>query len=196
MSSARRAPDGADGWYRGGVTLTWDVVDAESPSSLAKIGCVDQTVAADQPETLYSCSATSAGGSSGPVTVSIKRDGTAPTVLCGAADGLWHTDDVVITCTAFDALSLLLDAADASFVLTTSVADGTETAVRPPTAGPSPTTPATSSTSARSAAQDRQEGSGRRCDAADGAGTVERGFPALPDGARVLRTPRMRRSRS
>ena len=122
------SPDGADGWYRGDVTLTWMVGDAESPFSLAKIGCVDQTDVADQPETVYSCSATSAGGSSGPVTVSIKRDGTVPTVLCGTADALWHADDVVITCTASDALSLLLHAADASFVLTTNVVEGTETA--------------------------------------------------------------------
>ena len=121
------APDGANGWYRGGVTLTWTVVEAESPSSLAKAGCIDQAIAADQVETVYSCSATSAGGASGPVTIAVKRDGTAPTVLCGTADALWHADDVAILCTAFDALSQLLDTADASFVLSTSVADGNET---------------------------------------------------------------------
>ena len=120
-------PDGLNGWYRGGVTLTWTVDDPES--SLTKTGCADQAVSADQAANEYSCSATSAGGTTGPVTVTIKRDGTAPTVSCGAADALWHADDVAIACSAFDTLSQLLDSADASFVLTTSVADGTETDV-------------------------------------------------------------------
>jgi hypothetical protein len=119
------SPDGANGWYRGSVTLTWTVADPES--SLATTGCVDQTISTDQASTEYSCSATSAGGTSGPVTVTIKRDGTPPDVLCGTADGLWHADDVEISCTASDALSLLLQSSDADFVLTTSVPDDTET---------------------------------------------------------------------
>ena len=119
------APDGTNGWYRTGVTLTWTVEDAQS--SLTKTGCVDQTVSSDQDATVYSCSATSAGGTAGPLTVSIKRDAAAPNVSCGTADGAWHADDVAIACTAFDTLSQLLHAADGSFALTTNVADGTET---------------------------------------------------------------------
>ena len=51
-----------------------------------------------------------------------------PSITCGAADGLWHADDVSIVCTASDEGSGLANPADASFVLTTSVPAGTETA--------------------------------------------------------------------
>lgn len=55
-------------------------------------------------------------------------DKKAPSVNCGSADGNWHPDDVSITCTAGDGGSGLADSADASFNLSTNVADGTETA--------------------------------------------------------------------
>jgi hypothetical protein len=74
------APDGSNGWYKSNVSLTWTVTENESPSSLAKTGCVDQNITADQAETTYSCSATSAGSSAGPVDVKIKRDATVPSV--------------------------------------------------------------------------------------------------------------------
>jgi len=73
------SPDGADGWYTSDVTLTWTVTENESPSSLVTTGCDDQNITADQTEATYSCSATSDGGSAGPVDVSIKRDATKPT---------------------------------------------------------------------------------------------------------------------
>jgi hypothetical protein len=72
------SPDGENGWYKSNVTLTWTVTENESPSSLVKTGCVDQEITSDQFETTYSCSATSDGGSAGPVEVKIKRDATAP----------------------------------------------------------------------------------------------------------------------
>jgi hypothetical protein len=71
---------GLNGWYTSDVALTWIVEEPQSPSSLVKAGCVDQSITADQTETSYSCSATSVGGSSGPVSVVIKRDASAPTV--------------------------------------------------------------------------------------------------------------------
>jgi hypothetical protein len=78
------SPDGSNGWYTSDVTLTWTVTESDSPSSLVTSGCVDQDIAADQVETNYSCSATSAGGSAGPVSVAIKRDATAPHDVSGA----------------------------------------------------------------------------------------------------------------
>jgi hypothetical protein len=78
------SPDGANGWYTSDVTLTWTVTENESASSLVKTGCVDQNITADQQETSYSCSATSDGGSAGPVTAKIKRDATAPSVVVTA----------------------------------------------------------------------------------------------------------------
>lgn len=103
-------PDGSNGWYKSDVTLEWTFTENESPSSLIKTGCVDQSITADQAETTYSCSATSAGGSAGPVAVSIKRDSTAPTVAYISAAGTaglngWYTSPVTATFTATDALS-------------------------------------------------------------------------------------------
>ena len=107
---APASPDGNNGWYRSDVTLTWNVSEPESPNSLAKTGCVDQSVTVDQAEMTYSCSATSAGGSSGPVSVSIKRDATPPTVALvgGPANGASYyfgSVPAAPTCTASDALS-------------------------------------------------------------------------------------------
>jgi hypothetical protein len=54
-------------------------------------------------------------------------DATGPTVNCSEADGAWHEEDVIISCTASDEVSGLADPADATFSLSTSVAGGTET---------------------------------------------------------------------
>ena len=56
----------------------------------------------------------------------LKVDKKAPDVSCGSADGLWHAADVAIGCVASDGGSGLDVAADASFDLTTDVAQGTE----------------------------------------------------------------------
>ncbi len=74
------SPDGLNGWYKSNVTLTWTVTEPQSPNSVEKTGCVDQNITTDQAATPYSCSVTSAGGSAGPSSVTIKRDATVPTV--------------------------------------------------------------------------------------------------------------------
>jgi hypothetical protein len=61
----------------------------------------------------------------GPITGN-KVDKKAPTVSCGTADADWHGGQATIPCTASDAGSGLAEAGDASFDLTTNVADGTE----------------------------------------------------------------------
>ncbi|MGE5690005.1 MAG: PxKF domain-containing protein [Pseudomonadota bacterium] len=103
------APEGDNGWYRSDVTLTWSVSDTESPNSLQKTGCVDQSIAADQAETTYSCAATSAGGSTGPVSVSVKRDATLPTITGSASPAAnangWNNTDVTVSFTCADATS-------------------------------------------------------------------------------------------
>ena len=107
------APDGANGWYASDVTVQWSVSEPESPNSLTKTGCVDQSITADQTPQTYSCSATSAGG--GPVgnSVTIRRDATAPTGVAfvgGPVDGGLYFPNTVPgpgTCTADDATSTL-----------------------------------------------------------------------------------------
>jgi hypothetical protein len=107
------SPDGNNGWYKSDVTLTWNVTENESPSSLVTTGCVDQNITADQAETTYSCSATSDGGSAGPVSVSIKRDATAPTVTVtptrGPDQNGWYNAPVNFDTAGTDATSGVSD---------------------------------------------------------------------------------------
>ena len=68
------APDGANGWYRGPVSVTWAVSDAESPI-VTPTGCA--AAAPGDGVAPLTCSATSAGGTTS-VPVTIKRDSTPP----------------------------------------------------------------------------------------------------------------------
>lgn len=103
------SPDGSNGWYKSNVTLTWTVSEPESPSSLAKTGCVDQSITSDQAATTYTCDASSAGGSAAQVSVTIKRDATAPTISGSpspAANGAgWNNSNVTVSFTCADAIS-------------------------------------------------------------------------------------------
>ena len=85
------------------------MTEPESPNSLEKTGCDDQTVTSDQAATTYTCAATSDGGTTAVTSVTIKRDATAPT-LAGAATTLadaagWYNGNVTVHWTASDALS-------------------------------------------------------------------------------------------
>jgi hypothetical protein len=112
------SPDGLNGWYRSDVSLAWSVVESESPNSLVTAGCVDQSITADQFEITYACSAMSAGGSAGPLDVSIKRDATLPDVSGApttAPNGAgWYNGDVAIDWTCSDATSGVADCPDDS----------------------------------------------------------------------------------
>jgi hypothetical protein len=100
---------GQNGWYTSDVTLDWTVTENESPETLDLNGCSDVTVSADQAATNYSCSASSEGGNAAEQTVSIKRDGTAPTVSYTSASGTvvnnWYTTPVTATFTGTDDFS-------------------------------------------------------------------------------------------
>lgn len=106
-------PDGTNDWYRSAVTLDWTVTEGDSPSTLVLAGCTDQAVTVDQLPTNYTCSASSSGGSAETVTVSIKKDGTAPTVSYADATGTagnngWYTSNVSARFAATDATSGLV----------------------------------------------------------------------------------------
>jgi hypothetical protein len=68
------APDGANGWYRGPVTVTWDTPDPESPV-VDPVGC--GAASPGDGTSVLTCNATSAGGTTS-VPLTIKRDSTAP----------------------------------------------------------------------------------------------------------------------
>ena len=67
---------GANGWYTGTVSVTWNVTDPESTVS-SKSGCANVSLTTDTSGVTYTCQATSSGGSSSK-SVTIKRDGTPP----------------------------------------------------------------------------------------------------------------------
>ena len=73
---------GSNGWYRGNVTVSWTVDEAESAVTSAP--CVPTIISADTPGQAVMCSATSAGGSSSE-SVTIKRDATAPALAPAVA---------------------------------------------------------------------------------------------------------------
>lgn len=102
--------DGLAGWYKNAVTLNWTVAEPDSPSTLAPTGCESKTVELDQLEETYSCSAQSGGGAAEAVSVSIKKDGTAPTASYTTATGTlgdngWYRSDVEALFTGADATS-------------------------------------------------------------------------------------------
>jgi CSLREA domain-containing protein len=68
---------GSNGWYRGNVTVSWSVDDAES--AVTSAACAPTIVSADTPGQGVTCSATSAGGTE-LESVTIRRDATAPSL--------------------------------------------------------------------------------------------------------------------
>jgi hypothetical protein len=108
--TASSTPPGDNGWHRGDVTLHWDVSDPESPTTVTTVGCEDVLVTADQPETAYTCTATSGGGTT-TRSMTVKRDATPPLVTAAidplSPDGTnsWYVTQPTVTITCGDALS-------------------------------------------------------------------------------------------
>src|SRR5439155_18739517 len=133
ITGSRSPAANSNGWNNTNVTVSFNCADAGSVQS----GIVTNTVAgqtlssegAEQSVTNTGSCVDKAGNTANPVTISgINIDKTLPTVLCGSTDGLWHASDVSIACNASDGGSGLANAAAASFNLSTSVPNGTETA--------------------------------------------------------------------
>ena len=76
---------GQNGWYTSDVTLSWTVIDNELAVT-SQTGCDPATITSDQPETSYTCSATSVGGTNS-ITATIKRDATSPVVAVTGVTG-------------------------------------------------------------------------------------------------------------
>jgi hypothetical protein len=69
---------GSNGWYVSDVTLSWTVTDGQSPIT-SQTGCSTTSITADTTGTVYTCSATSSGGTTSR-SITIKRDATRPTL--------------------------------------------------------------------------------------------------------------------
>ena len=123
---------GSNGWYTGDVTVTWSVVDTESAAVVdagCGIGFVD-TLASDTAGATFSCTATSAGGTSSKTTSTLKRDATPPTITAAAttapnANG-WYSGDVTIHFTCSDVTSGVASC-PADVVMTASGSSATPT---------------------------------------------------------------------
>lgn len=71
---------GDNDWYTTDVGVSFTVVDPESAILSRTGGCDGLSVTSDTTGNTVSCSATSAGGPSGPVSVTVKRDATKPVI--------------------------------------------------------------------------------------------------------------------
>ena len=139
-------PANLNGWNKADFTVNFNATDGPGPcGSGVKDITVDSVGAVTSGPTTTSGGTTSlfigtegittihyhatdnAGNVESTKTLVVRLDKTNPSVVCAAADGLWHAADVSLGCSASDALSGLNNPADASFSLTTSVPAGTET---------------------------------------------------------------------
>ncbi|MFN8485155.1 MAG: choice-of-anchor Q domain-containing protein [Anaerolineae bacterium] len=98
------------GWYNANVSVVWTVTESES-RVLSSTGCDPTSITADTTTdgTTLTCSATSVGGTSDPVSVTIKRDATKPTISAAATSqpnsNGWYNGPVTVRFTCNDGLS-------------------------------------------------------------------------------------------
>ena len=79
---------GDAGWYMSDVEISWSVTDDESPITATQ-GCESRVVSSDTTGVTLTCVGTSSGGTTS-VSVTIRRDATAPTMSCEATPAeLW-----------------------------------------------------------------------------------------------------------
>jgi hypothetical protein len=109
-------------------SITYSATGAGPIASTTIPGAVASFTLSTEGQTTISFFAKDAGGNSEePKTLTIKIDKTRPTVGCATADGGWKATDVSLSCAASDTGAGLVTASNASFSLTTSVPNGTET---------------------------------------------------------------------
>lgn len=107
---------GNDGWYVSDVTVSWTASDPES-DIVSTTGCSDSHVLSDTDGITFTCSATSAGGTTS-TNVTIRRDATAPIVQATRTpepnEYGWNNTDVTVTYSATDAMSGVVGSATAT----------------------------------------------------------------------------------
>ena len=97
--------EGDNGWFVSDVTVSWTVEDLDSDVTSSS-GCEASTQSTDTGGQDFTCSATSAGGTNS-VTVTVKRDATAPTITSSRSAppnaNDWYNTAVTVSYTASDA---------------------------------------------------------------------------------------------
>jgi hypothetical protein len=93
---------GQNGWYTSDVNVGWTITDESIVRT--STGCGTTPLTADTAGQLFTCDATTAGGSNSN-NVTVKRDATPPTVTCGAAPSFAQGAGGTVSATVTDALS-------------------------------------------------------------------------------------------
>ena len=111
---------GSNGWYTSDVEVAWTTIDDNAPVS-ATTGCGTSFVTADTAGVTFTCTASSAGGSS-TASVTVKRDTTPPQLSFSAPAPApnsmsWFASDVSIAFDATDATSGVASASAGSPVI-------------------------------------------------------------------------------
>jgi hypothetical protein len=121
-----------NGWNNTSITVHWNWADNDGGSGLRLVACRGTDTPASI-EGVYPVQSTcqDVDGNDATAAYSVHIDKTPPSVTCAAPDGMWHANDVSLACGGSDLLSGLANPADSSFLLTTSVPAGTETADAP-----------------------------------------------------------------
>ena len=98
---------GSAGWYRSDVQWTWSINDPESTVS-DSTGCDPGSLSIDTTGQTFTCAATSTGGTTSQ-SITIRRDGTAPTASSAPVSlpnsAGWFRSNVTIRTTGTDATS-------------------------------------------------------------------------------------------
>ena len=129
--SASAAPSPAAngaGWNNSNVTVSWNWSDNTGGSGIDAAHCTTSSTSSGEGTHTLTATCRDLDGNIGTASHTVYVDTTAPTVNCGAADGVWHATDASVNCSASDSRSGLASASDAAFTLVTSVAAETETA--------------------------------------------------------------------
>ncbi len=111
---------GINGWYRGPVTVGWNVSDPESGISSSS-GCNTSTLTADTPGVILTCSATNGAGLSNSVSVTIKIDSNPPLIsgMPTPACSLWPPNRKLVQVADVRASDALAALAPGSFRVNT-----------------------------------------------------------------------------
>ena len=114
--------EGHNGWYVSDVTVTWEVVAAETAGTPVLTGCSAQTISADTSGTTITCRAANPTGEASQSSVTIRRDATAPTYtatrLSATPTSGWTNQNVTVRFDATDARSGLGSAPSITVTMT------------------------------------------------------------------------------
>ncbi len=127
-------PANSFGWNSTDLTVTWNWEDNEGGSGIRPVACTESSPFAGEGVRDVSASCFDVDGNEGTASYTVRIDKTAPSLQCGAPDGLWHATDVSLACTGSDLpgqsanlASGLAHPADANFSVSTSVPADMET---------------------------------------------------------------------